>query len=48
VWAVVLDGGFNFGTSNSALADLRPQMRVIAGRQEPVSKDGTGRARTAG
>ena len=35
---VALDGGFNTGPTNSALADLQPKQTFIAGRQEPGSK----------
>jgi IS5 family transposase len=35
---VALDGGFNTGPTNSALADLQPKQTFIAGRQEPASK----------
>jgi transposase, IS5 family len=35
---VALDGGFNVGPTNSALADLQPKQTFIAGRQEPGSK----------
>jgi IS5 family transposase len=35
---VALDGGFQPGPSNSALADLAPKTVFIAGRQEPNSK----------
>jgi transposase, IS5 family len=35
---VALDGGFNVGPTNTALADLHPQNVFIAGRQEPGSK----------
>ena len=35
---VALDGGFNTGPTNSALADLQPKNVFIAGRQEPGSK----------
>jgi len=33
-----VDGGFNTGPTNSALADLQPKNVFIAGRQEPGSK----------
>jgi IS5 family transposase len=35
---VAVDGGFNAGPTNAALADLQPQQTFIAGRQEPASK----------
>jgi len=35
---VAVDGGFNTGPTNSALADLQPKNVFIAGRQEPASK----------
>jgi len=35
---VAVDGGFNTGPTNSALADLQPKNVFIAGRQEPGSK----------
>ena len=35
---VALDGGFNTGPTNTALADLQPEQTFIAGRQEPASK----------
>ena len=35
---VAVDGGFNTGPTNTALADLRPKNVFIAGRQEPASK----------
>ena len=35
---VALDGGFNTGPTNTALADLQPKNVFIAGRQEPGSK----------
>jgi transposase, IS5 family len=35
---VALDGGFNTGPTNTALADLPPTNVFIAGRQEPASK----------
>ena len=35
---VAVDGGFNTGPTNSALADLQPKQTFIAGRQEPASK----------
>jgi transposase, IS5 family len=35
---VALDGGFNVGPTNAALADLHPKQTFIAGRQEPGSK----------
>ncbi len=35
---VALDGGFNTGPTNDALADLQPKQTFIAGRQEPDSK----------
>lgn len=35
---VALDGGFNVGPTNTALADLQPKTVFIAGRQEPGSK----------
>jgi hypothetical protein len=35
---VALDGGFNTGPTNTALADLQPKQTFIAGRQEPASK----------
>jgi transposase, IS5 family len=35
---VALDGGFNTGPTNTALADLHPKQTFIAGRQEPDSK----------
>jgi transposase, IS5 family len=35
---VALDGGFNVGPTNTALADLHPKQTFIAGRQEPGSK----------
>jgi IS5 family transposase len=38
VQEVALDGGFNIGPTNSALADLQPKNVFIAGRQEPGSK----------
>jgi IS5 family transposase len=38
VQEVALDGGFNTGPTNTALADLQPKQTFIAGRQEPASK----------
>ena len=35
---VAVDGGFNSGPTNAALADLQPKQTFIAGRQEPGSK----------
>jgi IS5 family transposase len=35
---VALDGGFQAGPTNSALADLAPKTVFIAGRQQPDSK----------
>jgi IS5 family transposase len=35
---VAVDGGFNTGPTNTALADLQPKQTFIAGRQEPGSK----------
>jgi IS5 family transposase len=35
---VAVDGGFNVGPTNIALADLAPKQTFIAGRQEPGSK----------
>jgi IS5 family transposase len=35
---VAVDGGFNTGPTNSALADLAPKNVFIAGRQQPGSK----------
>jgi transposase, IS5 family len=35
---VALDGGFQVGPTNSALADLAPETVFIAGRQEPASR----------
>jgi IS5 family transposase len=35
---VAVDGGFNTGPTNAALADLQPTRTFIAGRQEPGSK----------
>jgi transposase, IS5 family len=35
---VAVDGGFNTGPTNTALADLQPKNVFIAGRQEPASK----------
>jgi transposase, IS5 family len=35
---VAVDGGFNVGPTNAALADLAPKQTFIAGRQEPASK----------
>jgi IS5 family transposase len=35
---VAVDGGFNVGPTNAALAELGPQQTFIAGRQEPASK----------
>jgi len=35
---VAVDGGFNIGPTNAALADLAPKQTFIAGRQEPGSK----------
>jgi transposase, IS5 family len=35
---VALDGGFQPGPTNTALADLQPENVYIAGRQEPASK----------
>jgi transposase, IS5 family len=38
VQEVAVDGGFNVGPTNTALADLAPKNVYIAGRQEPGSK----------
>jgi IS5 family transposase len=38
VQEVAVDGGFNTGPTNTALADLQPKQTFIAGRQEPASK----------
>jgi IS5 family transposase len=38
VQEVAVDGGFNTGPTNTALADLAPKNVYIAGRQEPGSK----------
>jgi IS5 family transposase len=38
VQEVALDGGFNTGPTNTALAALQPKQTFIAGRQEPASK----------
>ena len=38
VQEVAVDGGFNTGPTNTALADLAPKNVFIAGRQEPASK----------
>ena len=38
VQEVAVDGGFNTGPTNTALADLQPKQTFIAGRQEPASR----------
>jgi transposase, IS5 family len=40
IWVreVAVDGGFNTGSTNTALAELHPKNVFIAGRQEPGSK----------
>ena len=50
VQEVAVDGGFNTGPTNTALADLQPKQTFIAGRQEPppdAHNDGCGAAERA-